>query len=57
MKLGDSEIESILTAADWNLERVRDAYALAGKQKNKIRDMSRWLICAVRERWAEKTGA
>ena len=57
MKLGDSEIESILTAADWNLERVRDAYVLAGKQKNKIRDMSRWLICAVRERWAEKTGA
>jgi len=54
LEIGDFAIENILSAAEWDIDRVKAAYSLAERQNSKIHDMSRWLLCAVRENWAER---
>ena len=45
------DIERILSAAGNDIEKVRNAYFLAKHSKTPIRNLTAWLIAAIREEW------
>ena len=53
-EIGDDSIGRILDAAGGDTEKVRAAYELAEKQAGEIRDITSWMVSAVKGGWAEK---
>ena len=53
-EIGDDSIGRILDAAGGDTEKVRAAYELAEKQTGEIRDITSWMVSAVKGGWAEK---
>jgi plasmid replication initiation protein len=45
------DIERILSAAGNDTEKVRNAYSLAKNSRTPIRNLTAWLIAAIREEW------
>lgn len=55
--LNDNDITAVLCAAGGDVEKVRNAYALAEMQakEGKIRDLTRWMIAAIKGGWSAET--
>ena len=55
--LDDNDITAVLCAAGGDVGKIRNAYALAEMQakEGKIRDLTRWMIAAIKGGWSAET--
>lgn len=51
--LSDYALSAIAKAAQGDIQLVQDAYALACKQTSSIKDLSKWLISAITNKWQD----